>query len=158
MADADKKIAYSINTNTYDEDALIEIKVALNMPYLLSERNFVRIDGKIELNGMQYNYVKRKVTGDTLYLLCLPNLLKTQLSDSKTKLAKNFSDLPGNKKNGESASVKKQSSISEYNNIVTQQFACSQKSYSEVTSNDFVCAVITSVFIKAPTQPPDVNA
>lgn len=157
IEDADGRIGQCINSNTYNDDDLIEIKVALNMPYLLSARDFVRVDGEIELNGIHYNYVKRKVSGDTLYLLCLPNLLKTQLADAKTELAKDYSDIPANKKSTETASAKKQNSINEYN-VVIQQFAFLQKSGCETSNNEFICPDITSVSIKAPTQPPDVNA
>ena len=157
IEDAEKKIEHRISSNIYNDDDLIEIKVALNMPYLQSAKNFVRVDGEIELSGVHYNYVKRKVAGDTLYLLCLPNFLKTQLADAKTELAKDFSDVPANKKNAETTSAKKQNSINDYN-IVTEQFALLQKSGSEISINNFICPDITSVFIKSPTQPPDVNA
>ena len=157
IEDADNKIEDSISRNVYNDDDLIEVKVALNMPYLLSSRSFVRVEGEIELNGVHYNYVKRKVSGDTLYLLCLPNLLKTQLADAKTALAKDYSDTPANKKSAETNSAKKQNSINEYN-VVTQQFAFLQDLSYETSTNGFICPVITSVSLKAPTQPPDVNA
>lgn len=155
--DADNKIAHRINSNIYNEDDLIEIKVALNMPYLQSAKNFVRVDGEIELNGIHYNYVKRKVAADTLYLLCLPNFLKTHLADAKADLSKDYSDVPVNKKSAEPASAKKQNSINDYN-IATEQLALLQKLAPVISITDFICPVLTSVFIKAPTQPPDVNA
>lgn len=157
IENADNKIEDRITRNIYNDEDLVEVKVALNMPYLLSSNSFVRVEGEIELNGAHYNYVKRKVSGDTLYLLCLPNLLKTQLADAKIALAKDYGDTPANKKSAEPNSAKKQHSISEYN-FVTQQFAFLQNSGYETSTNGFICPVITPVSIKAPTQPPDVNA
>jgi len=156
--DADTRIQHRISSNIYNEDDLIEIKVALNMPYLQSANNFVRVDGKIKLNGVHYNYVKRKVAGDTLYLLCLPNFLKTQLSDVKSELAKDYGDIPAGKKNAETALAKKQNSINDDYSVVKEQFVLLQKSTSEISTNSFICPEITSIFIKSPTQPPDVNS
>ena len=67
----------------YDESQLVELKVAMNLPYQTSRPVYERVDGEIELGGTIYKYVKRKVANDTLYLMCLPNTQKMNLETAK---------------------------------------------------------------------------
>lgn len=82
------------------------------MPYISGSGEFERVDGQLEYNGVHYNYVKRKVSRDTLYILCLSNESKTKLCDAKAAYGKEANDLPANKKGPES--VKKISIGAEY--------------------------------------------
>ena len=72
------------------------------------------MDGEIDINGTHYNYVKRRVNNDTLYLLCIPNQAKTRLLNSKCDYAKQVSDSPASEKNSKSA-IKKVNLAPEYN-------------------------------------------
>lgn len=67
------------------------------MPYLTDWPAYEAYQGEAEINGVHYNYVKRKVSQDTLYLLCLPNEIKTQLSKLKNDYAVKANDLPAEK-------------------------------------------------------------
>ena len=40
-----------LDKSDYDESQLIELKVAMNLPYQTSRSSFERYDGEIELNG-----------------------------------------------------------------------------------------------------------
>ncbi len=62
------------------------------MPYLSNNKSYERCDGQVEVNGIQYNYVQRMVTNDTLYLYCIPNNKKTQLNNTKNLYAKQNAD------------------------------------------------------------------
>ncbi|HEX2607995.1 MAG TPA: hypothetical protein VHK91_11470 [Flavisolibacter sp.] len=71
---ADHRLEARLDRNEYDETSLTRISVPLNVPYQNAwDQEFQRYDGAIELNGIHYKYVKRKVTADSLILLCLPN-------------------------------------------------------------------------------------
>ena len=78
----------ALDNNNYNEGSLTQIKFALNMPYMIADKSYERCDGQVELNGVQYNYVKRMVKNDTLYLYCIPNDQKTKISDTKNEYAK----------------------------------------------------------------------
>ena len=82
-----------LDKNDYDESQLIELKVAMNLPYQTSRSSFERFDGEIELNGTLYKYVKRKVANDTLYLMCIPNTKKMHLETAKNDFFKVSNDL-----------------------------------------------------------------
>ena len=102
----------ALDNNNYNESDLTQMKFALNMPYTIANKSYERCDGQVELNGIQYNYVKRMVKNDTLY--CIPNNQKTKINDTKNEYAKQNSDIQQGKRSGQSAS-KKVNSLSEFN-------------------------------------------
>ena len=71
----------------YTEDDLISVKTALNLPYYTSSNEFERAYGSVNINGQDYEYVKRRVHNDTLELLCLSNAAKTKLRAAGNELA-----------------------------------------------------------------------
>lgn len=80
----DQKMSTRIDKNNYQKDDLVELKIALNLPYYSDWKDYERFDGEIELNHVVHRYVMRKITNDTLFLLCLPDYDKTKLADAKT--------------------------------------------------------------------------
>jgi hypothetical protein len=78
----DKKI----DQGTIDNNSLVEIQLPLNMPYM-ADKDYEPATGQTNVNGMQYHFVKRKISGNILYLLCIPNLKKTELEQSKNEIA-----------------------------------------------------------------------
>lgn len=90
---ADEAVEASIDNSTYDESSLIEIRVTLNTPYYSGTRDFESFNGEIELDGVHYKYVKRKVEKGELVLLCLPNENKTRIRNSRVDFFKLVNDL-----------------------------------------------------------------
>ena len=81
-----------IEAGRYSDDQLVEIQIPLNMPYY-SDKDFEPAYGETDWNGIHYRYVKRKISGNTLYLLCIPNKEKTQIIFAKNDFTqKNISD------------------------------------------------------------------
>ena len=115
---SEEKFTQQLDQNKYNEAGLVEIAIPLNLPYIQNSNGFERVDGAIENNGIHYNYVKRRVFNDTLYVLCLPNQQKTQLAKAKSKYAGEANDFAGSKKGKESTS-KKAAPGAEYNNNIT---------------------------------------
>ena len=91
-ADLEKRIS----AGEYSDDQLIEIRVPLNMPYY-SDKDYEYIYGETDWNGEHYRFVKRKITNNTLYLLCLPNKEKTNIAKVKNDFTKSLSDTPTEK-------------------------------------------------------------
>lgn len=85
-----------IDNNSYDESQLMELKIPVNIPYQTSWASYQRYDGEIELNGTIYKYVKRKLSNDTLYLMCIPNSKKMRLETAKNDFFKLTNDLARN--------------------------------------------------------------
>ena len=84
-----------LDSDNYDESDLISIKVANNLPYT-NAKKFERVNGQIEIAGVQYNYVKIKVSSDSLELLCIPNHDVTKMQASKDEFFKQVNDLQHN--------------------------------------------------------------
>lgn len=91
-----QQLDLTIDEGKYKVQHLIEIKIPLNMPYF-SDKEYEAAYGETEIDGTHYQYVKRKVSNNTLYLLCLPNDDKTSLITAKNNIEKNNSDVTNNK-------------------------------------------------------------
>lgn len=90
------KLEQLISAGNYNEDQLVEIQIPLNMPYY-SDKGYENVYGETDWNGKHYRYVKRKVSGNTLHLLCLPNIEKNNIVKAKDEYAKAVNDIPAGK-------------------------------------------------------------
>ena len=92
---ASDQLEAKLDKNLYDESQLIELKVPINLPYQTNWSAYQRFDGEIEIDGIMYKYVKRKVANDTLYVMCIPNTKKMRLETAKNdffKLSNDFAE------------------------------------------------------------------
>jgi hypothetical protein len=120
---ADNKLEAQLDNSDYDESQLIEIRVAMNMPYQQRYTEFERHYGEIEIEGKSYSYVKRKIEGDLLILKCIANQSKQELKIIKNDLAKANSnaDMDHSGKNSPQKSFAK-NSLGEYDDqFITKQ-------------------------------------
>ena len=85
---ADTRLESQIDKSDYDESQLIEIKVAMNMPYQERFTDFERHYGQIEIDGKSYTYVKMKIAGDMAIFKCIPNESKQLLKTINNELTK----------------------------------------------------------------------
>ncbi|MBL7708693.1 MAG: hypothetical protein JNJ86_06450, partial [Chitinophagaceae bacterium] len=60
---ADQKLESLLDKSEYDESQLVEIKVSMNMPYQQRFTEYERHYGEIEIDGVAYTYVKKKIEG-----------------------------------------------------------------------------------------------
>ena len=51
------QLELQLDNKEYDASTLIEIKVPVSLPYQTDWKEFERVDGEIEFNGMHYKYV-----------------------------------------------------------------------------------------------------
>jgi hypothetical protein len=77
-----------LDKEQYNDDELISIKTPMNLPYYTNSNKYERTYGSVEINGVEYKYVKRRVYQDTLELLCLPNKMKTHLQSAENEFFK----------------------------------------------------------------------
>jgi len=93
---ATAKLEQRISSANYNEEQLVEVQIPLNMPYY-SDKDYENVYGETDWNGHHYRYVKRKVSGNILHLLCLPNTEKNNIVKAKDEFAKAVNDVPANK-------------------------------------------------------------
>ncbi len=154
---SDAQLEARLDANNYDEAQLIELKIPVHLPYQTSWSAYERYDGEVEIDGITYKYVKRKLSNDTLYLKCIPNTKKMNLQTAKNDFFKNNNDLAQNnnaKKSDNSKSTAAKQPVSEYD--VHSFLYNANLSYSARQSfgPELVENIIGSAHI-SPEQPPD---
>jgi hypothetical protein len=106
----DSALELRLDEQTYNEDELISFKLPLSIPYNNSSKDFERVDGEVNVKGVIYKYVKRRIYQDTLEVLCIVNKDKMQLQSAKDEFFKLCYDLkhsPTSGKKNTSGSVAK---------------------------------------------------
>lgn len=158
--EANKQLEVSLDNNVYDESQLIEIKVAVHLPYQTSWASYERYNGEIQLNGVKYKYVKRKLANDTLYLKCIPNTKEMMLQTAKNdffKLSNNLLQNTSSKKADNSTSVFKNLqpvfNESAFGFGISSPFACNERNWIPLKPVQLLNHIHLS-----PEQPPDITA
>ena len=95
---SDKLFNDRIGKNMYNVHDLVLIKVPSHTGVTQSWNYFEKINGQIRFKNTCYNYVKLKLTRDTIYLMCIPNYEKTMLFNQNIINASHIADIPVNKK------------------------------------------------------------
>jgi hypothetical protein len=97
-----------IDRHEYQETDLVEMRVALNLPYQNDQAEFERVSGEIQIEGKHYTYVKRKIEKGVLVVMCIPNQTKTKIENSRDDYFKMVNDLQNGaeKKSEKSSSFK----------------------------------------------------
>ncbi len=95
---ADKFNEQQISKDRYKEADLVEVKIPVHLPVLGNWIGYQTISGSVQLEQNSYNYVRMKVTQDTLYVMCIPNYKTTRLNKANIIFAREVSEAPFNAK------------------------------------------------------------
>jgi len=88
MKMADSIMESRIESHNFQNKNLLEIRIPLHLPYYSNQSEFRSAKGEINLDGRIYDYVETKISNDTLYLLCLPNQLKTDINAELSSISR----------------------------------------------------------------------
>jgi len=155
---ADKTMVATLDQNNYSDADLISIKVpAVHLSSYVNTKEFQRVDGKIEIEGVQYNYVKRRFTEDSLELLCIPNKTATRLQTAKNEFFKLVNDLqhPGQSKKTDQHNSSFKGFNAEYYAGI-QSLALLNLAITRMKAIDHYLLQIPSVYLTRAGQPPDL--
>lgn len=148
-----------IDNNSYDESQLMELKIPIHLPYQTSWTSYQRYDGEIKLNGTIYKYVKRKLSNDTLYLMCIPNSNKMRLETAKNDFFKLTNDFTRNdnskKQDNSNPFFKNLQTVYNENTFginIGSPFSLNQNFWLLHQKEDLLSPLIAS-----PWQPPDLQ-
>ncbi len=149
---SDAFVERQISKGFYNMHDLVEVKVPVHLPDIQNWQSYERVSGQVQLgSGACYNYVKLKVTRDTLYIMCIPNYKTTQLTNANVIYARQVSDVPLNKK-GNTNTIKT-IDFSKYNHLVItysiKPTVTMLKTYPVITT-----LLIPAGFTNSPDQPP----
>jgi hypothetical protein len=145
-----------IDEGQYNDADLVEVKIPYPLPYSTNWKHYERINGEMEVQGIHYNYVKRKLSNDTLYLMCIPNTEKTKLSaDSKDyfNVFNGVNDGSTNKKSTSQESFQK-SFCAEYN-IIPANYLLHQPTVSLSAYFSVAKTAIALRALSVACQPPE---
>lgn len=94
---ADDQLEAQLDDNQYDESQLIAVKIpATHLSYYNSSIEFQRVKGQVEIGGVLYNYVKRRIFNDSLEYLCIPNHAAMNIQTAKNDFFQLVNDLRHN--------------------------------------------------------------
>ncbi|MEO6313798.1 MAG: hypothetical protein ABIU63_08840 [Chitinophagaceae bacterium] len=154
---ADTKLEARLDRNEYDESQLIELKVAVDMPYQTDWADFERFDGEIEVNGIHYKYVKRKIQDGQLVLKCIPNHAKQQLESAKGDLFKITNDIQQDnaaKKSSAPNYTLVKNALGDYDNLQQLNIAAVHLAVSAQSYNLYQPERVANLLHSIPEQPP----
>ncbi|HTB25352.1 MAG TPA: hypothetical protein VK711_08265, partial [Puia sp.] len=147
---ANAQLQTKLDGNNYKESELISVKVPVqNLSYYNSSTQFERVEGQIEIHGLQYSYVKRRLFNDSIEMLCIPNRSAIHLKNAKNDFFKLVNDIqrPGQDKKTDSHTFK---NITGDYWTVSDQFRLENQFYR--TQNKFLH---NSVPLSCNSQPTD---
>jgi hypothetical protein len=156
---SDRRLEVSLDKKEYNEEELITLKVPLSLPYQTDQAHFERVDGEITFKGKIYKYVKRKISGGNLVLLCLPDYNKMHLKKEKEDFFKDTNNLAEN-----SSSKKQENSKASYKNFLSEydQFETSFSTKLLVASSfhpfSIFDAALSSKHHSTPERPPEFHS
>ena len=156
ITEADQQLETRLDNNDYDESQLIEVKVALNLPYQTNQSEFERHYGEIEIDGQLYSYVKRKIQDGFLILKCIPNDSKQKIKAADTDFFKMANGLDQQQPD------KKQSSNNNLAKNFWSEYDGRESDYTLSISSDYISKEfaslaysLNSIAQKTPAQPPE---
>ena len=156
---ADRQLEARLDLNKYDESQLISVKVPItHLSYFNTSSQFERVDGKINIKGVEYKYVKRRIFNDSVEMLCIPNQGVMQVQTAKNEYFKLVNDLQhnGQDKHPGSHSGSTKSPVSEYYAVNDVYSIGGQLSVPVLPATIYQAASLHSSYAFSLEQPPDV--
>jgi hypothetical protein len=151
------QLEQQLDEKNYDETALIEIRVPVSLPYQTDWKEFERVDGEVEFNGMHYKFVERKLQGGEMIYKCIPNEGKAQLVNARENFFKLVNDLQTQESSSKKSSTANHSvktfSFDYCDELNSWMFGELQQQTSSY--NNYPAAYSSAAYMLTPEQPPE---
>jgi hypothetical protein len=157
---ADQRLEAQLDQDNYDEAALVSIKVPTNLPYYSNSPTYERVDGSINIKGVAYKYVKRRIYNDSLEVMVIPNTVKAGLQSARDDFFRLANDLVSNNSSKKSTGNHGHTvkfSVSDYTTTQTIVLDPSTR-YVAVAANTTVFDHIKSIYLDRLEQPPEAES
>ncbi len=130
------------------------MRVPLNLPYQNEWTDFERFDGEIEIEGVHYKYVKRKIERGELVVMCIPNETRTKIESSKDDYFRLMNDLDQDAQAKNSGSASFKGFFSEYRDQLNDWSLAAPTTLTvkNISSNT---ALVSAFRAQIPGQPPE---
>jgi hypothetical protein len=154
---AQSALEADLDDHNYIESQLVSIKVpATHLGYYTNSERFERVDGQMDIGGVQYKYVKRRIFKDSLELLCIADPASTNLQTARDEFFKLVNDLQrtgGEKKDASHSGSSKSFSIDYY--TVHEMLHLPEFTLQTKKGSSAYSFFIPSSFSRVSEQPPD---
>jgi len=146
-----------LDRSEYNDNDLIEVKVPVNLPYQTNWQEFERYDGEIQIAGVHYNYVKRKLLNDTLILMCIPNTDKMKLFNARETFFSLINDMQQNENGKHHPLPVKPVKIFMAEYVPDKNsFSLSNPLTLKISFSPVPSPSLLSIFQESPAQPPEL--
>lgn len=155
---ATAKLIASVEEEQFHPDDLLTLTVPLALPYQTDWADWEKARGEIEIDGVRYQYVQRKVTGGQMVLQCLPNKVQTKIESARDRffnLANSFQADDGAKKDASSSAVKfSKPALTDFDDSC---IAWGIKAAQQQASSYFIPqhSVLAKLALSMPAEPPE---
>jgi len=150
---SDKLFDEQVNKGKYNVDDLVEVKIPVKMPTIQDWKEYTYINGQVQFKNNCYNYVKLKMTRDTIFLMCIPNYKTTRLADHNIINARQIPDIPVSKKNH--VPFGKINLVAYNYQAMHYKFSIPLIMVRKTNFNN--CLITSNSLIAGPGQPPDAE-
>jgi len=107
-----KLLNASLDDRNYDEAALITLKLPVeHLPYYTNSPIFERVKGEVNIGGMKYQYVEKRIFNDSLEMRCIPNAHSIHLTNARDEFFKLVNDLQQTSSSGKHNPTKQSNTI-----------------------------------------------
>jgi len=159
---ADRQLEANLDQDRYDESQLISIKVpASHLSYYNSATQFERVDGEIEVGGVQYKYVKRRLFNDSLELMCIPNHNAMKLQTARNQFFQLVNDIQQHNGQGKKSSphnITKSFSPTDYEMVSTMTISRQVAIVNSSLAPDQQTPTLSILPHLTVEQPPDLSS
>lgn len=91
---ARQQLEARLDRQQFDPATLLHLKIAsTHLSYYNTSATFERLDAQIEINGVPYQTVARRILADSVEYLCIPNLATLGLRESRNAYFSFVNDL-----------------------------------------------------------------
>jgi hypothetical protein len=122
--EADSRTQAMINAGEFRPSNLVELSVPLDLPYTTSWTGWEHFEGDIEIDGIHYRYVERKLEAGRMYVRCLPNTQKIQVLTARDEFSKLVNSFNKQTESKRSAPVFVSNYLGDYDDAFDQWHLC----------------------------------
>jgi hypothetical protein len=149
----DAALISQLDKKDYSDEELVTLKVPVNLPYYTNSQHYERVDGSVNIEGKEFNYVKRRIYNDSIEYACIPNQARQTLNSARDEFMKLCTDWQNAKQNKKPAPVVKIISFDYCEDLAS--FSFSPFASVSTLKMESKSQSLPSIYLTTPEQPPN---
>lgn len=150
-----EKFEQQLDSSNYSNQQLVTFKLPVtNLPYYTNSQEYQRQDGEIEISGVIYNYIKKRIYNDSLEVVCIANNEMTRLRTARDEFLKLCTDLQNASKSKKAVTGFKFFSPG---NCKEKKALTHMLFYNDCTSMQQPCCLLPDFYKRVIENPPEFS-